>query len=42
MQDCVTKLENYLDPYFSESEQAQERLDKIEKDCLERGLWKNA
>ena len=38
MQDCVTKLENYLDPYFSESEQAQERLDQIEKDCLERGL----
>ena len=38
MQDCVTRLENYLDPYFSESEQAQERLDQIEKDCLERGL----
>ena len=38
MQDCVTRLENYLDPYFSESEQAQERLAQIEKDCLERGL----
>ena len=38
MQDRVTRLENYLDPYFSESEQAQERLDQIEKDCLERGL----
>ena len=38
MQDCVTRLENYLDPYFSESEQYQERLDRIEKDCLERGL----
>ena len=38
MQDCVTKLENYLDPYFSESEQAQEKLDQIEKQCLERGL----
>ena len=38
MQDRVTKLENYLDPYFSESEQAQERLDRIEKQCLERGL----
>ena len=38
MQDCVTKLENYLDPYFSESEQAQEKLDQIEKDCLQRGL----
>ncbi len=38
MQDRVTRLENYLDPYFSESEQYQERLDRIEKDCLERGL----
>ena len=38
MQDCVTRLENYLDPYFSESEQAQEKLDQIEKQCLERGL----
>ena len=38
MQERVTALENYLDPYFSESEQAQERLDQIEKDCLERGL----
>ena len=38
MQDCVTKLENVLDPYFSESEQAQEKLDQIEKQCLERGL----
>ena len=37
-EDRVTRLENYLDPYFSESEQYQERLDKIEKDCLERGL----
>ena len=38
MQDCVTKLENVIDPYFSEKEQYQEKLDQIEKDCLERGL----
>ena len=38
MQEHVTALENYLDPYFSESEQAQEKLDQIEKQCLERGL----
>ena len=38
MQDCVTKLENFIDPYFSESEKAQEKLDQIEKDCLQRGL----
>ena len=38
MQERVTALENYLNPYFSESEQAQEKLDQIEKQCLERGL----
>ena len=38
MQNYVTRLENYIDPYFSESEKYQERLDQIEKDCLERGL----